>query len=40
MDDRAWIAVMVVSMLLLVAVAALLVNSPELLDTPIAFKGQ
>jgi hypothetical protein len=33
MDDRKWIAIMVASMLLLVGVAALLVQQPELVVT-------
>ncbi|WP_158091561.1 hypothetical protein [Bradyrhizobium canariense] len=33
MDDRKWIAIMIASMLLLVGVAALLVQQPELIVT-------
>ncbi|MCK1329823.1 MULTISPECIES: hypothetical protein [unclassified Bradyrhizobium] len=33
MDDRKWIAIMVASMLLLVGVATLLVQQPELVVT-------
>ncbi|MCK1366453.1 hypothetical protein [Bradyrhizobium sp. 62] len=33
MDDRKWIAIIIASMLLLVGVAALLVQQPELVAT-------